>query len=226
MLPISTVASLIDHSVLRPTATLADLERGCRDGRAAGVASVCVLPYFVGRAAELLIGSTTVPSTVVGFPHGSTSVENKLFETEAALREGAREIDAVVNVSLVLSGDWKAVQDEIRALVELCHERQGRLKLIFETCYLDRGQKIRLCELASEAGVDWVKTSTGFGPAGATEEDVRLLRAHCPLPVQVKASGGIRTLQQVLRFHELGASRIGTSHTAAILTEAQEATGQ
>lgn len=225
MLPISALASLIDHSVLQPTATLADLEKGCRDGRAAGVASVCVLPYFVGRAAELLVGSPTVPSTVVGFPHGSTSLESKRSEADTALRQGAREIDAVVNVSLVLSGDWAAVRNEIHALAECCHERQAKLKLIFETCHLDRAQKIRLCELCSEAGVDWVKTSTGFGPAGATEEDVRLLRDHCPPSVQVKASGGIRTLEQLIRFRDLGATRIGTSRTASILDEARRKHG-
>lgn len=219
-MPPESLARLIDHSVLHPTATLADLEDGCRVGRQAGVASVCVLPYFVGRAAELLEGAFTVPSTVVAFPHGSASLEAKLSETQAALREGAREIDAVINVSLVLSGEWGAVGDEIQALAGSCHDRGAKLKLIFETCFLDRDQKIRLCELSSASGVDWVKTSTGFGPAGATEEDVRLLRAHCPPSVQVKASGGIRTLEQLVRFRHLGATRIGTSRTATLLEEA------
>lgn len=218
----AAIAALIDHSVLRPTATLAELEAGCLLGRRVGAASVCVLPHFVPRAAALLQGSPTRTSTVIGFPHGGHTLWAKVREAELALEQGATELDAVVNVSLVSSGAWELVADEIHALTRTCHQGGARLKLIFETCYLSRDQKIRLCELSSAAGVDWVKTSTGFGSAGATPEDVRLLREHCPATVSVKASGGIGTLSALLEFHELGANRIGTSRTEEILRAAAD----
>lgn len=214
------IASLIDHSVLRPTATLDELEAGCLLGRSAGTASVCILPHFVPRAAALLRGSPTRTSTVIAFPHGSQALWAKVREAELAIEQGAAELDAVVNVSLVRSGAWDRVEEEIRTLTRVCHEGGARLKVIFETCYLDRAQKLRLCELSSEAGVDWVKTSTGFGSGGATPEDVRLLREHCPPSVAVKASGGIGSLTDLLDFQRLGANRIGTSRTESILREA------
>jgi deoxyribose-phosphate aldolase len=217
---VSAIASLIDHSLLKPTFTLEDLELGCATARQARVATVCLLPYFVGRARELLEGSETLTTTVIAFPHGDLGLTAKLREAEAALGDGAQELDAVVNVSLVLSNEWERVRDEVRALTECCHEKGARLKLIFETCYLTRDQKVRLCEIASEAEVDWVKTSTGFGSGGATAQDVELLRQYCPPTVQVKASGGIGTLGELLLYRDLGATRIGTSRTSAILAEA------
>lgn len=214
------VAALIDHSLLKPTLTLAELESGCRRAGELGVASVCVLPHFVGEAAALLEGTRTLPSTVVAFPQGALGLRAKLSEARAALDAGAVELDAVVNLSWVLSGEWQKVGEEIDALTRCTHDQGAKLKLIFETCYLDRDQKVRLCELASAAGVDWVKTSTGFGTHGATAEDVRLLREHCPPEVQVKASGGIGSLAEVLTYAALGATRIGTSRTERILEEA------
>lgn len=157
---------------------------------------------------------------MVAFPHGALSVRAKVAEAAVALADGAVELDAVVNLSWVLSAEWQKVGEEIRALAETCHGRDAKLKLIFETCSLDRDQKVRLCALATAARVDWVKTSTGFGSGGATAADVQLLREHCPSHVQVKASGGIGSLREVLEFQRLGASRIGTSRTEAILREA------
>lgn len=212
----------IDHSLLAPTTTVAELEAACVDAERWGVASVCILPYFVARAAKAL-SSTQIPTcTVIGFPHGGASFEAKMRETEIALRDGAREIDAVTNVSRLLSGEWAAIEEELQGLTRLTQSAGGKIKWIFETCYLNREQKQRLCELSTAHGVDWVKTSTGFGTAGATPEDVRFLREQCPPSVQVKASGGIRTLEEVERYISLGASRIGTSRTRSIF-EALEA---
>lgn len=214
-----SIAALIDHSLLKPTMTIAELEEGCHQAREWQVATVCLLPHFVARAAELLEGSGVATTTVVSFPHGSVSLRAKLREAEVALDDGARELDVVVNLSLIRSGRWDAVRDEVEGLTRCCHERKSKLKLIFETCFLDREEKVRLCRLASEAGVDWVKTSTGFGSSGATADDVRLMREHCPPSVQVKASGGIVSLDEALLFRQLGATRIGTSRTENILRE-------
>lgn len=214
------VAALIDHSLLKPTLTVDELERGCHLARRLNVASVCILPYYVRRTRELLEGSTVRTSTVLGFPHGSQSLRAKLTEAEAYMDDGAEELDAVVNVSLVLSGHLREVREEVSALTSLIHARGRKLKLIFETCYLNGEQKVALCEIASAAEVDWVKTSTGYGTGGATAEDVRLMRERCPATVQVKASGGITTLGAALEFARLGATRVGTSRTEQILREA------
>ncbi|HEV8549313.1 MAG TPA: deoxyribose-phosphate aldolase [Polyangiaceae bacterium] len=208
---------MIDHSLLSPALTAAELEAGCRLAVEYDVASVCLLPYFVTRAAELLAGTDVLPTTTIGFPHGAVPTRVKLAEAESALRDGARELDAVVNVSQVRSGAFAEVRAEIVALTEFVHGRGRKLKLIFENCYLDEPQKLRLCELAGAAGVDWVKTSTGFGSSGATVEDVRLMRAHSPAHVQVKASGGVKELELLLALREAGATRCGSSATRAIL---------
>jgi deoxyribose-phosphate aldolase len=216
------VAALIDHSLLKPTMTVDELEFGCHLARRLEVASVCILPYYVRRCRELLEGSPVRTSTVLGFPLGGETLRAKLAEADAYIDDGAEELDAVVNVSLVLSGRWKAVVEEVSSLSKLTHDRGQKLKLIFETCYLTRDQKLKLCEIASAAEVDWVKTSTGYGASGATLEDVRLMREHCPPSVQVKASGGIGTFAFARDLAALGASRIGTSRTEQILHEAAE----
>jgi deoxyribose-phosphate aldolase len=215
------VAKMIDHSLLRPVLKAEELEAGCRLAREYDVASVCILPYALRRAAELLAGSTVVPSTTVGFPHGGHATRVKAFEAERALDDGARELDMVVNVSKVLSGDWGYVRDDIRAVLEPAHARGARLKVIFENCYLDDAQKIRLCEIGGELRVDWVKTSTGFGTGGATDEDLVLMRKHSPPHVQVKAAGGVRDLDRLLRVRELGCTRSGATTTKDILDEAK-----
>ena len=214
------VAKMIDHSLLRPVLTVEELEAGCRLAREHDVASVCILPCSLKRCAELLAGSTVVPGTTIGFPHGGHATTVKAFEAEQALDDGGRELDMVVNISRVLSGDWGYVRDDVRAVLEPTHARGAKLKLIFENCYLDGAQKIRLCEIGGELGVDWVKTSTGFGTGGATDEDLILMRKHSPAHVQVKAAGGVRDLDRLLRVRELGCTRSGATATQAILDEA------
>lgn len=215
------IAKTIDHALLQPTLTDADLETGCELARQYGVASVCILPHALGRAATLLSGSGVEPSTTIGFPHGGHATLVKVFEAERALRDGGTELDMVINVGKVRSGEYAYVEREIREVLSLTRAAGAKLKVIFENCYLGRQEKITLCGICSELGVDWVKTSTGFGTSGATADDVRLMRTHAAAHVQVKASGGMRTLDQVLEMRALGATRVGSSSTRAILDEAE-----
>lgn len=213
------VAKTIDHALLKPTLTDAELEAGCLMARKYDVASVCIVPHALRRCAELLEGSSVQPSTTIGFPHGAGSTRAKVAEARQALEDGGTELDVVVNIGKVLSGDYGYVRSELAALLDLTRDAGRKLKVIFENCYLEREHKLALCALCSELGVDWVKTSTGFGTNGATVDDVKLMRSHTPPSVQVKASGGMRTLRQVLEMRELGASRVGSSSTQAILDE-------
>lgn len=218
----AALAKMIDHSLLKPTMTRAELEAGCQVALEHDVASVCIMPYYLARASELLRGSSVVSSTTIGFPHGGQDTRVKAFETERALQDGGRELDMVVNISQVLSGDYAAVRADIQAVLERTHAGGARLKVIFENCYLQREHKVALCELCGELGVDWVKTSTGFGSGGATVDDVRLMREHSPEHVQVKAAGGIQTLEMLLAVREAGASRSGCSKTAEVLGELRQ----
>jgi deoxyribose-phosphate aldolase len=222
-----SIVALIDHAVLQPTQTDDDLGAACRLCVDVGTASVCVKPSMIPLAAELLAGSRVVPSTVIGFPHGGTSTGAKVRETEIACREGAREVDMVVNIGRSLACDWGFVLDDIRAVNEAALAGGAITKVIFETgLFPSDDVKIRLCELCQEAGVAFVKTSTGFGmvksasgamqATGATEHDVRLMRSHAQAPLQVKASGGIRSFADAQKFVALGATRLGTSATEAI----------
>ncbi|MDF3068993.1 MAG: deoC2 [Polyangiaceae bacterium] len=213
------LAKMIDHSLLKPTMARDELEAGCRLAVEYDVASVCIMPYYLARASEILDGSSVVPSTTIGFPHGGHTSRVKQVEAEQALNDGARELDMVVNVSQVLSGDWAAVRSDIEAVLQPTHARGQKLKVIFENCYLSDTQKIRLCELCGELNVDWVKTSTGFGSAGATIADLRLMRAHSPTHVQVKAAGGVADLDMLLKVRESGATRSGCSKTREVLDE-------
>ena len=233
------LAGMIDHSLLHPTLTDRELEEGCRQAVRYGVASVCLKPYWVRRAAELLGGSGVAVGAVVGFPHGGSTTEVKRFETATACREGAAEIDMVINIGKALSGDWDYVENDIRAVCEEAHGRGARVKVILENDYLAQGGaglsseaiKRQLCQLAERAGADWVKTSTGYGFVkgadgrygyrGATEADLALMRASVSARVQVKAAGGVRDLDGLIRVRDLGASRCGASATAAILEEYQ-----
>ncbi len=219
------VAAMIDHALLDPTLGRADLEAGCRLARDYGVASVCIVPWAVSLAAQILAGSGVRASTTIGFPHGANATATKLAEARAALADGATELDMVVNLSWVLDGAWQAVGDEIGAIAVATHDGGGKLKVIFENACLDDAQKIRLCEICGEGGADWVKTSTGFGPGGATEADIALMRRHAPATCGVKAAGGIRDLDTLLRFRELGADRVGASRTAGIIDEARRRSG-
>jgi deoxyribose-phosphate aldolase len=211
------IAKMIDHSLLNPALTVEELENGCRVALRYNVASVCILPYYAARCAELLAGSTVNTSTTIGFPHGAHRTAIKLAEADYALKDGATELDTVINISKARSGDWNYVAGEIRQVTELAHSRAARIKVIFENAYLSDAEKIRLCEICGEIGVDWVKTSTGYAPSGATMEDLRLMRAHSPQQVQVKAAGGIRDLDTLLAVREIGVSRVGATRTPGML---------
>lgn len=213
------IAKMIDHSLLNPVMTDEDLERGCRLALDYNVASACVKPYYLKRCAELLAGSTVAASTVIGFPHGGHTTSIKVAEAEQALLDGGVELDMVVNIGKVLSGDWSYVRSDIQAVVDVTHAAGGIVKVIFENCYLDDAQKIRLCQICAEAKADFVKTSTGYGSGGATLADLRLMREHSPSHVQVKAAGGIRTLDGLLEVRALGVARSGATRTAEMLDE-------
>jgi deoxyribose-phosphate aldolase len=215
----AAIAQSIDHSVLAPSVTDRELEEGCALGLCYEVASVCILPYYLARLAERLRGSKVKASTTIGFPHGSHTTRAKLAETEGALDEGAEEVDVVTNISKVMSDDFAYVERELEALTRVVHERGRIIKVIFETAYLDDARKKALCSIVGRVGADYAKTSTGFGPSGATLADIELMRAHCPPSVGIKASGGIRDLDTVLALRARGAARIGTSRTGEILDE-------
>ena len=243
------LAKMIDHSLLHPTLTDQELEDGCRLAAKYEVASVCLKPYAVKRAVEWLKGSGVRVGCVIGFPHGSNSTEVKRYETELACRDGAVEIDMVINLGKALSGDWDYVESDIRAVGDEAHRHGAKVKVIFENDYLTNGGaglspdefKGRLCQLAERAGADWVKTSTGYGfvkqadgsynYTGATEHDLALMRANVSAKVQVKAAGGVRDLDGLIKVRDLGGSRCGATATAAMLDdfrrrEAAEKAGQ
>lgn len=213
------IAKMIDHSLLNPTLTTADLEAGICLALAYDVASVCILPYALGRCAELLKGSTIKASTTIGFPHGGHTTAIKRAEAERALAAGCEELDMVVNISQVLSGDWDYVRQDIAAVLEPAHAAGQKVKVIFENCYLKDEHKIRLCEICSELNADWVKTSTGYGTGGATHDDLKLMRKYSAPHVQVKAAGGVRDLDGLLAVRALGVTRCGASRTKDMLDE-------
>ena len=213
------VAKMIDHSLLNPTLTKAELERGIAISLAYDVASVCIMPYALKWCAEKLAGSKVKASTTIGFPHGGHATGIKVAEAVQALDDGGEELDMVVNISRVLSGEWDAVREDIRAVIDVTHARGQKVKVIFENAYLNDDQKIRLCEICAELNADWVKTSTGYGSGGATRDDIILMRKYAPAHVAIKAAGGVRTLDEVLAMRAAGATRCGASRTAAILDE-------
>ena len=228
---VDELARMIDHSLLHPTVTDTDLREGCALAARYRTATVCVKPYAVADAARYLMGSDVGVCTVVGFPHGGSVSNIKVTECARAVMEGAREIDMVVNIGKVLSGDWFYVSEEISAVNREAVMRGAILKVIFENDFLKDEHKIRLCKICSDIGVAYVKTSTGYGyvkdadgrfsTRGATLEDLRLMKQHCSTRVRIKAAGGIRTLDDMLAAIEAGASRIGATATAAILEEAR-----
>jgi deoxyribose-phosphate aldolase len=225
------LARMIDHSILHPTMTDQDLIDGCNLAMKYHVASVCVKPYAVKKAHEMLQNSDVAVGAVVGFPHGNSSTEVKVFETDMAILDGATEIDMVVNIGKVLGGDWDYVESEISRIVTLTKKQNVILKVIFENDYMpDDEHKIKLCRICSQLKVEYVKTSTGYGFVkgqdgrysykGATEYDVELMRKHSDPEIGVKAAGGIRTLDEMLKVVEKGATRIGATATKSILEEA------
>ena len=204
----------VDHTVLAPTAVWEQVKQACDDGKRLGVASVCIPPRYVKKANDY-VGNTLKICTVVGFPNGYSTPEVKVFETEDAIRDGADEIDMVINQGLAKEGDWEGLLAEIRAVKASC---QGRiLKVIIEACSFTEEEKISLCRVVSMSGADFIKTSTGFGAGGATVEDVKLLREHVSPDVRVKAAGGIRTFEQAQAMLEAGADRIGASALVSLV---------
>jgi deoxyribose-phosphate aldolase len=215
------LARMIDHSLLQQTLTDADLEAGCRLAREYGVASVCIKPYAVRQAARWLAGSGVAVGTTVGFPHGGHTTSIKMAEAVEALDDGATELDMVVNIGKVLGKDWRYVAEDIQAVVETAHERKALVKVIFENCFLADEHKEQLCRICGVVGADFVKTSTGYGATGATDEDLLLMRRCAPPHVQVKAAGGVRTFDRLLAVRALGVTRVGATATRAILDEAK-----
>ncbi|HEX6766093.1 MAG TPA: deoxyribose-phosphate aldolase [Polyangiaceae bacterium] len=218
------IAGLIDHALLGPTLDAAALEEGIHLAMDYAVASVCIAPHYLARARELLRGTGVRATTTVGFPHGTSSTSAKLDEARHALGDGAEELDVVVNVGRVLGSDWNYVTEELRALTEFTQARDGKIKVIFENSYLDEPHKLRLCELCGTIGVDWVKTSTGYGPGGATLADVKLMREHSPPSVAVKAAGGVKTLDELLELRPY-ITRCGLSRTRDILDDCRRRLG-
>jgi deoxyribose-phosphate aldolase len=219
------IAKMLDHSLLQQTLTDADLDRGCQLAAAYGVASVCIKPYAVRRAGDILAGSGVAVGTVVGFPHGGHLTKVKATEALAALEDGATELDMVVNIGKVLSGDWLYVRSDIEAVVEVAHRRGAIVKVIFENCFLKDAHKEALCRLCGEVRADFVKTSTGYGDGGATDEDLALMRRCAPPHVRVKAAGGVRTFDRLLAVRALGVSRVGATASQAILDECKARLG-
>jgi deoxyribose-phosphate aldolase len=215
----AAIAKMLDHSLLQQTLTDAELEQGCLLAREYDVASVCIKPYAVRRAAQLLAGSTVAVGTTIGFPHGGHVTAIKVAEAQQAMSDGARELDMVVNIGKVLSKDWCYVADDVRAVVETAHQRGALVKVIFENCFLADEHKEQLCRICGEVGADFVKTSTGYGATGATDEDLKLMRRCSPPHVQVKAAGGVRTFDRLLAVRALGVTRVGATATRPILDE-------
>lgn len=213
------VAKAIDHSLLKPELDDASVEAGCKLAAGYDVASVCVRPRDVERARDLLAGTSVAVGTVVGFPHGSSRTETKVFEARLALQNGARELDMVIDIAGLISGDDRRVQQQIAEVVAVAHAEGALVKVILENAYLTDEQKVRGCKLVEAAGADFVKTSTGFAPGGATIEDLKLMRRSVSPRVQVKAAHGIRTLDALVEVLEIGVTRVGATQTAAMLEE-------
>jgi len=230
-LSVTALAKMIDHSLLHPTMTDADIRQGCELARQYDVATACVKPYSIPLAGEVLAGSNVGVCAVIGFPHGNSTTPIKVREAEAAAQAGATEIDMVINIGKALGGDWGYVADEIQALNDVVTAQHVILKVIFENDYLAEAAIVKLCEICSRVGVAFVKTSTGYGFVkqtngmyayqGATVEHLKLMRQHCAPNVQIKAAGGVRTLDDLLMVRALGVTRIGATATAAILDEAK-----
>jgi deoxyribose-phosphate aldolase len=230
---IKELAKMIDHSILHPTMTDEDLRRECEVAKKYDVASVCVKPYALKQAAELLKGSDVLVGCVIGFPAGNSAIEVKVFETEVACNDGAVEIDMVINIGKALQGDWDYIEQEIGAVTQKCHENGAIVKVIFETDYVTQKEDIiKLCEICTKVDANYVKTSSGFGFVkgddgkysyeGATIPNLKLMKESVGPKVKVKAAGGVRTLDGLLAVQEAGCSRCGATATVKILEDAKE----
>ncbi len=216
------LASYIDHTQLRPEATAAQVLQLCDEAIKYNFAAICIAPCYVQMAKERLgVGSTVKLATVVGFPLGYHHSKVKFLETHQAIADGATEIDVVMNISAFKSGKYDEVENELSDLAKFCHLKEAELKVIIETAYLDESEIIKACELCVNAGVDYVKTSTGFAAKGATLEDVKLMRSVLPKSMKIKAAGGIRTYEDAVAFIKAGADRIGCSASIQIVTHEQ-----
>jgi deoxyribose-phosphate aldolase len=213
------IAKMIDHSLLRPELTEDDIRNGCEIAVKYDVATVCCSPCDVALVATLLADSDVKPTTVIGFPHGYNTTEVKKFEAEQAIKDGALELDMVLNISKLLSSDYDYVKKDIEAVVEVAHRHKVAVKVIFENYYLTDEQKIKACQISEEAGADFVKTSTGFAGGGATLKDLRLMRDNVSGKMQVKAAGGIRDLDMALKVREIGCTRFGATRTETIMEQ-------
>jgi deoxyribose-phosphate aldolase len=213
------IAKTIDHSLLRPELDDAFVEDGCRLAAKYDVASVCVRPADVRRARAILDGTDVAVGTTIGFPHGNHTTEVKVFEARRALADGATELDMVLQIGALKSGRDADVEADIRAVVEVGHAAGALVKVIFENAYLTDDEKVRACHLTESAGADFVKTSTGFAPSGATHDDLRLMRTNTSPHIRVKAAGGVRTLDALLAVMDLGVTRIGATATATIIDD-------
>ncbi|MHC4424481.1 MAG: deoxyribose-phosphate aldolase [Planctomycetota bacterium] len=220
------IAQMIDHSLLRPEMTEEDVREGCEIAKKYKVATVCCRPCEVALVKQLLHGSDIKTTTVIGFPHGCNKTETKVFEAEQAIRDGAVELDMVLSIGKLLSGDRDYVKKDIQAVVEAAHRHNALVKVIFENYYLTDEQKKVACKLSEEAGVDFVKTSTGFADGGATLEDLRLMRDNVSENVQVKAAGGVRDLEMALKVRQIGCTRFGATRTPTIMEQCYEKGGQ
>jgi deoxyribose-phosphate aldolase len=219
------LAKMMDHSLLQQTLTDADMVNGCELALDYNVASVCIKPYAVRLAAGILVGSTVAVGTTIGFPHGGHVTVLKVVEALQAIADGATELDMVVNIGKVLSRDWVEVANDIRAVVQVAHPNEAIVKVIFENCFLQDEHKEQLCRICGEVGADFVKTSTGYGPEGATDHDLTLMRRCSPPHVRVKAAGGVRTYDRLLAVRALGVSRVGATATKVILDECKARLG-
>ncbi len=216
------IAAMIDHAVLKPNATDNDLEKECKIAVKYNVASVCVKPSHIKLAKDFLKNSNVLISTVIGFPHGSTTTKCKVEESIEAIENGAAELDMVINVGQLLSGNYEYVIEDIRQVAETAHTRGAIVKVIIETALLDNDSKITACRLSEQAGADFVKTSTGFNGGGAALEDIELMKNSVSYSVKLKASGGIKNFDDAVKFAEAGCTRLGTSSTIAIMEGNEE----
>jgi deoxyribose-phosphate aldolase len=222
MITTHDIAKMIDHSLLRPNLTTEQVREGLKLAKAYETVSVCVHPADVTLAVEILAGTEVKVTTVIGFPHGAHTTKVKVYEAEEAMADGAVELDMVINIGRLLSHDYEYVQKEIKALVDVAHAKHALVKVILENCYLDDNLIKKACELSEAAGADFVKTSTGFGTGGATIHDLQIMRAACSPKVQIKAAGGVRTLDAALDVRAAGASRFGATATKTILDECRQ----
>jgi len=220
------IAQMIDHSLLRPELTEKDIRKGCEIAKKYKVATVCCRPSEVVLVKELLRDSDVKTTTVVGFPHGYNRTETKVFEAEQAIKDGAVELDMVINIGKLLDGDNDYVKKDVQSVVETAHSHNVAVKVILENFYLNDEQKKVACKLCEEAGADFVKTSTGFAGGGATVEDLQLMRASVSENVQVKAAGGVRDLKMAIKVREIGCTRFGATRTETIMEECYKQSGE